>query len=133
MTTYRGLTLEEVVSVHSARDYYIFQLGFSPGFPYIQMPPELVTPKRADPRTRVDAGSVWIGDRVGGIYTIESPGGAQLIGRTPLRLYDPRWDNPVMLRPGDYLRFIPISEQQFEAISRAVEDGTYSVTAHDQK
>ena len=130
---YHGLSPEDVIQSHSGQDYYIFQLGFSPGFPYIQTPRNLVTPKKPDPRTRVDAGSVWIGDKVGGIYTIETPGGTQLIGRTPLRLYDPRWDNPVILRPGDYLRFIPITEEEFEKIIQAVEAGTYQVIKHDMK
>lgn len=124
---YHGLTEEEVVRIHTAEDYLVYQLGFSPGFPYIKVPEPLVTPKRSDPRLRVEAGSVWIGDRVGGIYTVDTPGGTQLIGRTPVRLYDPTWDPPVLLRPGDLLRFIPIDEGEFERIKKQVDEGVFKV------
>lgn len=106
-----GLTQKQVVELHASIDYVVWFLGFQPGFPYLGgMPENLATPRRAEPRVRVPAGSVGIGGAQTGIYPLETPGGWNLIGRTELPLFNPSLSNPVLLRPGDTLRFIPRKE-----------------------
>jgi len=105
-----GLAESEVAAVHASGDYFVCFLGFSPGFPYLGgMPPALAVPRRATPRTRVPAGSVAIAGTQAGIYPLASPGGWQLIGRTPVRLFDPLRTPPALLAIGDRVRFVPIS------------------------
>ena len=106
-----GLTEKQVVELHSSADYVVWFLGFQPGFPYLGgLPEQLATPRRAEPRLQVPAGSVGIGGSQTGIYPLATPGGWQLIGHTSLPLFDPARDEPVLLRPGDTLRFIPQKE-----------------------
>jgi len=103
------LSIDEVVARHAAATYTVAMLGFMPGFPYLRgLPPELVTPRRATPRTQVPAGSVAIGGAQTGIYPRELPGGWQLIGRTPLTLFDASREEPALLHPGQRVRFVPI-------------------------
>jgi KipI family sensor histidine kinase inhibitor len=102
-----GHTPDEVVSLHSSADYLVYFLGFSPGFPYLGgMPESIAAPRLETPRQRVPAGSVAIGGRQTGVYPITSPGGWRIIGRTPLRLFDPAADPPVLLQMGDHVRFV---------------------------
>lgn len=106
-----GLSEKQVVELHSANDYVVWFLGFQPGFPYLGgLPEQLATPRRAEPRLQVPAGSVGIGGAQTGIYPLASPGGWQLIGHTSLPLFDSRRDEPVLLRPGDTVRFVPQKE-----------------------
>ena len=106
-----GLSEKQVVELHSANDYVVWFLGFQPGFPYLgELPEQLATPRRAEPRLQVPAGSVGIGGAQTGIYPLVSPGGWQLIGHTPLPLFDSKRDEPVLLRPGDTVRFVPQKE-----------------------
>lgn len=106
-----GLTEKQVVELHSSADYVVWFLGFQPGFPYLGgLPEQLATPRRAEPRLQVPAGSVGIGGSQTGIYPLATPGGWQLIGHTSLPLFDPARDEPVLLRPGDTVRFIPQKE-----------------------
>lgn len=101
------LTPAEVVRRHAAADYVVYFLGFLPGFAFMGgLPPELATPRRAEPRTAVPARSVGIGGEQTGIYPLVSPGGWQLIGRTSLELFDPKNEPPTLLRPGDRVRFV---------------------------
>lgn len=102
---------KQVVELHASVDYVVWFIGFQPGFPYLGGLPEvLTTPRRAEPRVRVAAGSVGIGGAQTGIYPLETPGGWNLIGRTDLALFNPRLAEPSLLRPGDTLRFIPRKE-----------------------
>lgn len=104
------LSPEEVVRRHSGVDYPVYLIGFTPGFPYLGgMDASLCTPRKATPRERVPAGSVGIAETQTGIYPIDSPGGWQLIGRTPLRLFDPDRAEPFLVRAGDTVRFVPLS------------------------
>lgn len=104
------LSPEEVVRRHSGVDYPVYLIGFTPGFPYLGgMDPSLCTPRKATPRERVPAGSVGIAETQTGIYPIDSPGGWQLIGRTPWRLFDPSRAEPFLVRAGDTVRFVPLS------------------------
>jgi KipI family sensor histidine kinase inhibitor len=111
-----NLSVEEVVELHSGAGYTVYMLGFAPGFPYLGGLPEvLATPRLPTPRKLVPAGSVGIAGAQTGIYPIATPGGWRLVGRTPFRLFDPTQEPPVLLRPGDRLRFLPISEEEFRA------------------
>jgi len=105
-----GLTPQEVVKRHSEARYTVYFLGFLPGFAFMGgLPAELATPRRSEPRTVVPARSVGIGGAQTGIYPLASPGGWQLIGRTPLALFDPQAESPTLLRPGDSVRFVATS------------------------
>lgn len=111
-----GLGADEVIARHSGADYLVTAVGFAPGFPYLTgLPETLHTPRRATPRTRVPAGSVGIGGSQTGIYPQSTPGGWQLIGRTPLRLFHPQGRPPALLQVGDRVRFRPIAAAEFQA------------------
>lgn len=104
-----GLPPAEFVRLHASVLYRAFMLGFSPGFPYLGLlPPQLRVPRRPTPRTRIPPGSVAIADLFTGIYPQETAGGWHLLGRTPLRLFDPFADPPCLLRSGDRVRFVPL-------------------------
>ena len=106
-----GLPAERVVELHASVEYRVYFLGFSPGFPYLGgMPPELATPRLPAPRKRVPVGSVAIGGAQTGIYSVESPGGWRLIGRTALHLFDAEAEPPAALQIGDRVRFKPVKE-----------------------
>lgn len=106
-----GLDPELVIQRHSAAEYRVYFLGFSPGFPYLGgMPAELATPRLPSPRKRVPAGSIAIGGLQTGVYPMESPGGWRLIGRTSLRLFDAAAEPPALLCLGDRVRFVPVPE-----------------------
>jgi inhibitor of KinA len=122
-----GLAVEEVVRRHAGPSYLVHFLGFTPGFPYLGgLDPSLATPRLDSPRARIPAGSVAIGGVQTGIYPMESPGGWRIVGRTPLRLFDPRATRPFLLAPGDGLRFVPIDEATFDAIATEVESSRYA-------
>jgi len=106
-----GHTPEEVAATHSGADYLVYFLGFSPGFPYLGgLPESIAVPRLETPRTRVPAGSVAIGGSQTGVYPLASPGGWRIIGRTPLRLFDPQTDPPTLLQMGDHVKFVPIAK-----------------------
>jgi len=108
---------KEIVDLHSAAEYRVNCIGFTPGFPYLTgLPGKLATPRRATPRKEIPAGSVAIGGAQTGIYPQVSPGGWNVIGRTPLRLFDPQKDPPVLLRVGNRVRFRAITREEFEAL-----------------
>ncbi|UOQ97758.1 5-oxoprolinase subunit PxpB [Hymenobacter sp. 5317J-9] len=108
------LTPAEVIARHSAPDYLVHMIGFAPGFPYLGgLNERLATPRRAQPRALVPAGSVGIAGAQTGIYSLPTPGGWQLIGRTPRRLFNPEWAQPSLLQAGQRLRFVPIDEAGF--------------------
>ncbi|WP_460813589.1 5-oxoprolinase subunit PxpB [Luteimonas pelagia] len=103
-----GLSPDALATRHAAGDYTVAMIGFAPGFPYLLgLDPALALPRLATPRTHVPAGSVAIGGAQTGIYPREGPGGWRLLGRTPLRLFDPARDPPALLAPGDRVRFLP--------------------------
>ncbi len=117
VATHNNLTPEEVIALHQEPNYLVYMLGFMPGFPYLGgLDERLATPRLATPRTHVPAGSVGIADRQTGVYPLDSPGGWQLIGRTPLKLYDPNRPQPFLLAAGDELRFQAITEDEYRAI-----------------
>ncbi|KFC03291.1 allophanate hydrolase 2 subunit 1 [Trabulsiella guamensis ATCC 49490] len=111
VSRHAGLTEKQVVELHASVEYVVWFLGFQPGFPYLGgLPESLITPRRAEPRLSVPAGTVGIGGAQTGIYPLDTPGGWQLIGHTALRLFDPVRAEPALLRPGDVVRFIPQRE-----------------------
>ena len=114
-----GLSEAEVVRLHSEPEYVVAMVGFAPGFPYLAgMNEQLATPRKPQPRTLVPAGSVGIAGQQTGVYSIPTPGGWQLIGRTPRRLFRPRQENPSLLRAGYQVRFVPITAAEFEQQNR---------------
>lgn len=109
-----ALSLQDVIRLHSQPEYIIYIIGFSPGFPFLGgLPKELHTPRLKTPRTAVPQGSVAIANEQTGIYSVESPGGWQLIGRTPLKLFDPERQHPIPYHPGDLIRFVSISHDKY--------------------
>ena len=115
LARFSNMTAAEVVQVHSETRYRVFMIGFLPGFPYLGTVDERISmPRRATPRTEVPAGSVGIAGRQTGIYPLASPGGWQIIGRTPIALFRPENDPPVVAEPGDEITFFPISQDEFE-------------------
>lgn len=117
VATQARLAPEEVVRRHAKAEYRVHLIGFAPGFPYLGgLPKELVTPRHAKPRMTVPAGSVGIGGEQTGIYPQSTPGGWNLIGRTPLRLFRPEDDPPVLLQAGDIVKFRAITPAEFEKL-----------------
>ena len=117
---FAGCSEDEVVERHASRTYRVYMLGFMPGFPYLGLVDErIAAPRRASPRTSVPAGSVGIAGRQTGIYPTASPGGWQIVGRTPVRLFDLDRHEPCLVLPGDVVRFEPIAAGEFT--SRALE------------
>ena len=105
---------DEVIALHSAADYYIYAIGFAPGFCYLGgLDPRLQAPRLTTPRRNVPAGSVGIAGSQTGVYPLASPGGWRLIGRTPLRLFAPERQPSLLYQAGDTIRFRPISEEEF--------------------
>lgn len=131
VSSHSGLSADQVVSIHSSPEYLIYMLGFTPGFPYLGgMDERIATPRLAAPRTRITGGSVGIAGSQTGIYPVDSPGGWQLIGKTPLKLYDTANTNPILLSAGNYIRFIPVTAENYQEIEAQVSAGTYTVTKY---
>ena len=127
-----GLSEEEVVKIHTSCDYLIYMLGFLPGFCYLGGLDERIhTPRLATPRLKIPAGSVGIGGSQTGIYHMDSPGGWQLMGKTPVKTYDPERKTPILVQAGEYIRFVRIDEAEFQRISGLVEKNEYQVTIRE--
>lgn len=124
-----GLTQEDVIQRHANKEYLVYMLGFMPGFVYLGGLDEKLFKNRLDsPRTNIKAGSVGIAGQQTGVYPFDSPGGWNLIGRTPIKLYDlRRGEDTILYDAGDRLIFRPITSKQFKAIEKEVEAGTYEV------
>ncbi len=125
---HNGLSEDEVIKIHSSIDYRIYMLGFTPGFSYLGgMSEKIAAPRLKTPRTKIPGGSVGIAGKQTGIYPMESPGGWQLIGRTPVKLYDPSSETPIILQAGDYIRFIPIDKDEYDYIHDLAEKKQYKI------
>jgi inhibitor of KinA len=111
---YHRLTEEQVVELHSRNEYRVYMLGFIAGFPYLgEVSREISTPRLETPRLKVPAGSIGIAEKQTGIYPREAPGGWRIIGRTSLKLFNPLQQPPSLLKPGDTVKFEPISKKEF--------------------
>lgn len=123
---HNGLSPEEVIHLHAGQAYLIYMLGFIPGFAYLGgMSARIATPRLASPRAKIPAGSVGIAGNQTGIYPADSPGGWRLIGRTPVEVFHTEQEPPALLKMGDYVRFVPVTAQEFRRIREEVKQGTY--------
>ena len=110
-----GLTQEEIIAIHSGTDYKIHMMGFLPGFVYLGgLDPRICVPRLDTPRTKIEAGSVGIGGSQTGVYPVASPGGWRILGFTPVRFYDPDRTEPMLCKAGEYIRFVPISREEYD-------------------
>lgn len=127
------LSAEEIVSIHTSKEYLVYMMGFMPGFCYLGgMDERIATPRLKTPRDRIEAGAVGIAGSQTGIYPSVSPGGWQIIGRTPVNMYDLRKDNPSAVKSGDYIRYKSISNAEFDEIFKAVQEGSFSLHVEEQ-
>ena len=109
-----NLTVDEVIKIHSSGNYLVYMIGFAPGFPYLGgLSEKIYTPRRSSPRIAIPEGSVGIAGNQTGVYPIETPGGWQIIGRTPLKLFDLNSDEKTLLKCGDIAKFNPISYDEY--------------------
>lgn len=114
LSQHHGLSSDEVIEIHCGVTYQVYMIGFLPGFAYMgAVDSRIATPRHASPRHKVPSGSIAIAGMQTGIYPLESPGGWQLIGRTPLKLFNVDDAEPCLLNPGDQVRFMPVSESEF--------------------
>ena len=112
-----GLTTDEVIQIHSGNEYLVYMIGFAPGFPFMGgMDERIATPRKESPRMAIHPGSVGIAGKQTGIYPLETPGGWQIIGRTPIDLFLPEQSPPTLLQAGDLIRFAPISLDDYDKI-----------------
>ncbi len=122
------ISINEVVKIHASNEYLVYMLGFTPGFCYLGgMNEKIATPRKETPRTSIEAGSVGIAGKQTGIYPIDSPGGWQIIGKTPLKLFNPKSEPHFFIEPGCYLKFYRISKIEFESIKMQVEQNSFAI------
>ena len=123
------ISKEEVIKIHTGTDYLVYMLGFMPGFTYLGgMSEKIATPRLESPRLQIYPGSVGIAGKQTGMYPSMSPGGWRIIGRTPLKLYNPDSDTPVYISSGDYVRYVSISEEEYNDILKKVENDEYKLS-----
>lgn len=123
---FAGLSPQQVIAFHTSKPYLIYMLGFIPGFPYLGgMPSQIAVPRQEKPRDKIPGGSVGIGGNQTGFYPIESSGEWWLVGRTPIKAFNPKSDSPFLFSAGDYLLFEEISIDVYFEIRGAVEEGLY--------
>lgn len=131
---HNGKTPQEVIQIHTSTEYLIYMLGFTPGFTYLGgMSGEIATPRLKTPRVKIPAGSVGIAGSQTGVYPIDSPGGWQLIGRTPVRMYDPDRQTPILPQAGQYIKFYAIDRAEYDRIAAQEAAGGYTCKCHPRK
>lgn len=134
VAAHNGKTVEEVIKLHTSGEYLIYMLGFIAGFPYLGgMSKEIATPRLKSPRVKIEGGSVGIAGEQTGVYPVASPGGWQLIGRTPLKLYDSDREKPVLLEAGQYMKFRAVTEEEYRRIEKQVENNTYRYVVYEKE
>jgi len=122
-----SITKNEIIYCHSSAAYRVYMLGFLPGFPYMGITDEKIEAKRKDnPRKKIEAGSVGLAGRQTGIYPFDSPGGWQIIGRTPIQLFEPQEEKPFLFKSGDLVNFKPISSDEFSDITAHIKEQTFN-------
>lgn len=128
MEAYTGLDRDEIIAIHSSVDYKIYMMGFLPGFVYLGgMDKRIEVPRLQTPRLKIQPGAVGIGGSQTGVYPIASPGGWRLMGGTPVDFYDPDREEPVLCKAGEYIRFVPITIDDYYDIRRMIVRGEYQV------
>ena len=129
-----NISEEDVIRIHSSVNYPVYMLGFTPGFCYLGgVDKRISTPRRKDPRLKIPAGSVGIADNQTGIYPIDSPGGWQLIGKTPVKLFDSNKKPEFLIMAGDYVKFNPVDKKEFSSIQKDVNSGIFQVKISKKK
>lgn len=124
-----GMSAKEVIDLHAAETYHVYAIGFLPGWPYMgDVPDRLSLPRRESPRVRVPMGSVCIALKMTGVYPLESPGGWHLIGRTPVRMFDIRRREAVLLSPGDQVRYQPIDRHEYDRLEAMATAGELGIS-----
>ena len=119
MAELTGLSEKEIIAIHAGTEYRVYMLGFLPGFVYLGgMDPRIAAPRLKTPRVSIPAGSVGIGGSQTGVYPMASPGGWRLIGMTPVAFYDPDREKPVLCEAGDYIRFVPVSPEEYRRMKK---------------
>lgn len=127
VANHNHLSVEEVIQIHTENEYLVYMLGFMPGFPFLGGLDERVhTPRRAEPRVKINAGSVGIANNQTGLYPSDSPGGWQIIGRTPLKVFDQYAEPMTLYEAGDYIKFYAIDEQTYNQIKKEINDGQFN-------
>ncbi len=122
------LSVADVIALHSGETYHVYMVGFLPGYPYMgDLPAKLALPRRVNPRIKVPMGSLAIAMTMASIYPLESPGGWHLLGRTPVWLWDLRRQSPALFRPGDKVKFDPISLAEYEELRARAEAGALTI------
>jgi len=117
--SHNNLSAEKVINIHCQNKYLVYMLGFTPGFPYLGgMNEKISTPRLEVPRKKISEGAVGIAGAQTGIYPLESPGGWNIIGQTPIKLFNPSLSLPALLKAGDYVKFRPINEDEFIELNR---------------
>ncbi|USK68783.1 5-oxoprolinase subunit PxpB [Peribacillus asahii] len=118
---YNHLTTDEVIRIHSSGEYLVYMIGFAPGFPFLGgLSEKIATPRRSSPRTAIPAGAVGIAGMQTGVYPISTPGGWQLIGQTPQKLFLPNENPPSLLQAGDIVKFYPISDEEYKEMKEEI-------------
>ena len=126
VAAHAGISVDEVIRIHTSKPYLVYMLGFQPGFPYLGgLDERLHTPRLETPRIKLEAGSVGIGGGQTGLYPMESPGGWRIIGVTPVRCYNPDKARPIPYRAGDRIRFVPITTEEFDRLREIDLRGEY--------
>jgi len=124
---FASISVEELIKLHSGTDYFIYMMGFLPGFAYMgSVPEKIAMPRLEVPRKSIAPGSVGIAGAQTGMYPVESPGGWRILGRTPVKLYDPARPQ-LKYRSGDYIRFVPIDEKEYQRIKQLDAADKYSL------
>ncbi len=127
---HNGLTRDEVIDIHTGQDYRVYMLGFTPGFPYLGgMSKEIAAPRLDSPREEISKGSVGIAGDQTGIYPLDSPGGWRLIGRTPLELFAPEREEPILFKVGDILNFESISQERYDELREKIVGGEFDLAS----
>jgi len=129
-----GLSVDEVIAIHSGTAYQVYMLGFAPGFPYLGgMDPRIACLRLSTPRVRLPAGSVGIAESQTGVYPMASPGGWRIVGRTPAPLFTPETDPPVAILPGKHIQFVPVDAAEAREIEKAVARGSYRLSRREHQ
>lgn len=128
VASYHQLSREDVIHIHSQTIYLVYMIGFTPGFPYLGgMSKRIATPRKKNPRNKVPSGSIGIADQQTGIYSFSTPGGWNIIGRTPIRLFDPHQNPATLLQMGDQVRFLPIDDCEYREIEEADRNQSFQI------